>query len=201
MKNLIFLALLLISFSSCGQHGHGTSHGSHSEKSKTTLSTDTQSKSLTNFPTVGFKKIHEETIPYPVDKVFPLFEPQGRPLLYSKWKPTVLRKGENGSLKGHVEFSKYDSLDVLLTVTEYNPKEGYIQYLVVWDDFEIQRIDIYCKQGEKKNSTKVTWVEYNAGLYEKGVSLVSMFVKEGYLVKVVERYIKGIENRLQNEVK
>ena len=198
MRNLIFLVVLLISFSSCGQHGHGGGHGKGHETSTSPNSTDIDSKSLINFPTVGFKKVHEETIPYSIEKVFPLFEPQGRPLLYSKWKPTVLRKGENGSLKGHIEFSKYDDLDVFLTVTQYNPKEGHIQYLVIWDDFEIQRIDVFCKQGEKKNTTKITWVEYNAGLYEKGVSLVSMFVKEGYLVKVVERYINGIENRLQN---
>lgn len=119
-------------------------------------------------------------------------------MLYPNWDPIELRKGKNGTIEGQVLFSRYDELDVMLTVTKYNPESGHIQYLVVWGDFEIQRIDIYCTKGATENSTVITWVEYNAGLYEKGVPLVSMFVKEGYLVKVVNRYIINIENQLKS---
>lgn len=205
MKYLIFFTVFLISFSSCGHsqgHGHashGNKHGDYHSIENAEDLKNLKTGSLTNFPVVGFRKVHEEIIPYPVEKVFPLFEPQGRPLLYSKWKPTVLREGENGSLKGHTEFSMYDDLSVFLTVTKHNSEKGHIQYLVIWDDFEIQRIDIFCTKGEKDNSTKITWVEHNAGLYEKGVSLVSMFVEEGYLAKVVERYITNVEKKLEDE--
>ena len=44
---------------------------------------------------------------------------------------------------------------------------------VLWDDFELQRIDIRCEQGETENSTKFTWSERNAGIHENGVSMVS----------------------------
>lgn len=189
MKYLTALVLFVFVLGACGD----SSYHNNEENIK-----DTSTTTLTKFPTIGFKKVHEKVIPYPVEKVFPLFEPQGRPLLYEKWNPTVLRQGENGSLKGHVEFSKYDELDVFLTVTEYHPENGHIQYLAVWDDFEIQRIDIYCTV-QNENKTKVKWVEHNAGLYEKGVSLVSMFVEDGYLIKVVERYMNNVKKRLDNE--
>lgn len=183
-------------------HGHGMRHGheKHATNSKQNASESKEAiVAVENFPAVAFKKVHEKIIPFPVKKVFPLFEPQGRHLLYKNWDPVVLRKGENGSLKGQVEFSKYDELDVMLTVREYNPQEGHIQYFVVWDDFEIQRIDIYCKPGEKENTTKMTWIEHNAGLYEKGEYLVSMFVKDGHLDKVVERYVNNVKSKLQAE--
>ncbi|MBQ4820716.1 hypothetical protein [Aquimarina sp. MMG016] len=86
----------------------------------------------------------------------------------------------------------------MLSVTDYNPENGHIQYLVVWDDFEIQRIDIYCTKGKAENSTAITWLEYNAGLYKKSTPLVSKFVEEGYLFKAVKRYITNIENQLKN---
>ena len=188
-----------------GQHhngkGHGshtTTHNNHTSKSEQKNIENLESESVESFPTVGFKAVYKDTIAYPVKDVFPLFEPQGRNLLYPNWNPTELRKGENGTVKGQVLFSKYDDLDVMLTVTDYNLEKGHIRYLVVWDDFEIQRIDIYCTKGETENSTAITWLEYNAGLYEKGVPLVSMFVEKGYLVKVVKRYIDNIENQLKN---
>ncbi|CAL2101636.1 hypothetical protein [Tenacibaculum sp. 190130A14a] len=189
MKNLILAVAMLVGLTSCGQHGHGS------------FASETNANSLaqpTNFPTVGFKKEYQETIEFPVAKVFPLFEPQGRSLLYSKWNPILLKEGEDGSLKGRIEFSKYDDLDVFLKVTKYNPKKGHIQYFITWDDFEVQRIDIFCTPGEKENTTKIRWIEYNAGLYEKGEKLVSMFVKKGYLVKVVQRYINNIKKQLEN---
>lgn len=203
MKYLVSIIVLFCMISSCEQ-----SHNSHNkEQNQDDLIKTNEKKegiesgSATKFPVVGFRKVHEEIIPFPIEKVFPLFEPEGRPLLYENWKPTVLREGKEGSLKGRIEFSKYDMLDVFLKVTEYNPEKGHIQYLAIWDDFEIQRIDIFCSSGEEKNTTNLKWVEHNAGLYEKGVSLVSMFVEEGHLVKAVERYANNVENYLNQEEK
>lgn len=206
MKNTATFILVLLLVTSCnGQHhnskGHGShssSHNSHSSESEQENIKNLKSKSIETFPTVGFKVVYKDTIPYSAKEVFPLFEPQGRNLLYPNWKPIELRKGENGTVKGQVLFSKYDELDVMLTVTDYNSKNGHIQYLVVWDDFEIQRIDIYCTQGETENLTEITWLEYNAGLYKKGTPLVSKFVEDGYLFKVVDRYISNIKSQLKN---
>ena len=193
MKISQILVLILLLGAGCnGQHQGGESHSSHNTKG-------IASEKISSFPTVGFKVTHKDTIAFSIDKVFPLFEPQGRNLLYENWNPTVLREGENGTPKGQVLFSKYDDLDVMLTVREYNPEKGHIQYLVVWNDFEIQRIDIYCTQGETENSTNVKWVEHNAGLYEKRIPLIKKFVEEGFLVKAVERYVNNIENQLENE--
>ena len=200
MKYFISLILFTFSIFSCGQrhdsHGgtHDMHHGVKDESSKKVEVSPSDA-----FPVIGYKKVHEEIIPFPIEKVFPLFEPKGRSLLYKNWDPVVLRQGTNESLKGHIEFSKFDDLNVFLTVTKHDPENYHIQYLVVWDDFEIQRIDISCIPEEDEKSTKITWVEHNAGLYEKGVSLVGMFVEEGYLVKVVKRYINNIEKQLANE--
>lgn len=88
---------------------------------------------------------------------------------------------------------------MLLKVTKHDPDKGHIQYLALWDDFEIQRIDIYCKPGIAQNTTEVKWIEHNAGLYDKGVSLVSKFVEEGHLVQAVERYTSNIEKHLNKD--
>lgn len=202
LLSIAFLSLFVLA--SChGQHGkggHGNGHGSHADKSEQINSDKAKVDTVAKFPSVAYKKVHVEIIPFAVEKVFPLFEPQGRSLLYENWKPTILREGENGSLKGQMIYSKYDELDVVLTVREYNPEEGHIQYLAVWDDFEIQRIDIFCKPADKKNTTEVTWIEHNAGLYKKGDYLVTMFVNEGHLSNAVERYAKNITEKLQNEL-
>ena len=199
MKNILTLVLATLLVTGCnGQHHNGKGHGSHNEQSNQKKIENLKSESVESFPTVGFKVVYKDTIPYSIKDVFPLFEPQGRHLLYENWNPTLLKEGKNGTLEGQILFSKYDNLDVMLTVTEYNLEKGHIQYLAVWDDFEIQRIDIYCSKGETENSTAITWLEHNAGLYEKGVPLVSMFTKEGHLVKAVKRYISNIENKLKN---
>lgn len=198
MKYLITAIALLSLTNSCRQIDH--SQIENQNKSETLeKQKDINSETLSNFPVIGFKKTHEEIIPFPVKRVFPLFEPQGRFLLYDNWKPIVLKEGIDGSIIGRIEFSKYDQLDVLLKVTKHNPEKGHIQYLAIWDDFEIQKIDIFCKPGKDKNTTDFKWVEHNAGLYEKGVSLVSMFVKEGHLVQAVERYTDNIEKKLNKD--
>ncbi len=202
MKNFLFLSMLLLFLCACG---HGQEHGAHNHHGPLDTTVDEKlqdnekSGEATTFPTVGYRKVYERSIPFPVEKVFPLIEPQGRSLLYEKWKPTVLREGKGETLKGHVEFSTDGELDVFLTVTEHNPADKHIQYLIVWGDFEIQRIDIYCSPGQNQNTTRLTWVEYNAGLYKKGVTLVGKFVEEGYLIKVVERYLSNIIEHLTNE--
>lgn len=199
MKNILTLVLATLLVTGCnGQHHNGKGHSSHTEQSNQEKIENLESESVESFPTVGFKVVYKDTIPYSIKNVFPLFEPQGRNLLYENWNPTLLKEGKNGTLERQILFSKYDELDVMLTVTEYNPEKGHIQYLVVWDDFEIQRIDIYCTKGKTENLTVITWIEHNAGLYEKGIPLVSKFVKEGYLVKAVKRYVSNIENKLKN---
>lgn len=197
MKHL-FLAIVIFSLLSSCKHNHDSENEHNSIEIEKNV-VDVKNVAPVNFPVIGFRKEHEEIIPFPLEKVFPMFEPQGRPLLYDNWKPTILKEGKDGTLIGQIEFSKYDNLDVLLKVTKHSPKKGHIQYLAIWDDFEIQRIDIFCKEGIAENTTELKWIEHNAGLYEKGVSLVSKFVQEGYLVEAVERYTSNIEKHLNKE--
>ena len=210
MKNIVILILTVMLITSCDQHdekkGHKADkevhkHHDHTEYNRDAhLShiedTEIDFDSTSTFPAVGYLKTHVDTILYPIKDVFPLFEPKGRNLLYENWSPVVLHEGQNGTLEGQVLFSKYDDLDVMLTVRKYKPKDGYIQYLVIWDDFEIQKIDIYCESISEGRYTKVKWVEHNAGLYEKGTRLVKMFVTEGYLVKGVQRYFDNVKKTL-----
>ena len=190
MKNLIALIFAALLVTGCngrhhngkGHRSHTSLHNNHSLESEQDNIENIESETIESFPTVGFKAIYIDTIQYSVKDVFPLLEPQGRNLLYPNWNPTELRKGENGTIKGQVLFSKYDDLNVMLTVTDYNPEKGHIQYLVVWDDFEIQRIDIYCTKGETENTTEITWLEYNAGLYKKGTPLVQQICGRGLSV-------------------
>ncbi|AZQ60732.1 hypothetical protein EI427_00460 [Flammeovirga pectinis] len=192
MKIVQILILSMCLFTACNHaHYHENAYSSQDEK-------DTVSEIVSTFPTVGYKVVHKDTIPYAVAKVFPLLEPKGRKLLYENWDPIELKKGEEGTLKGLMLYSKYDEMDVTLTVTQYNPEKGHIQYLVIWDDFEIQRIDIFCVKGTTENSSIIKWVEHNAGLYEKGIPLVKMFIEEGYCIKAVDRYLNNIQNQLQD---
>ena len=118
MKHLFIAILVTISTGACGQHedgnnhGHGNGYGPHRTKGNL-------SDSVVTFPTVGFKKVHEDTIEYSPEKVFKLLEPGGRNLLYANWNPTVLKEGENGTFKGQVLFSNYEEMDVMLTVREH----------------------------------------------------------------------------------
>jgi hypothetical protein len=83
----------------------------------------------TNFETIGFEQTHEVEIPFTVDKVFPLYKPENRNLVYSWWNPTILRDGNEGTPEGQVSVSRADpngDLDVSLTVTEYNQDKKHI---------------------------------------------------------------------------
>ena len=178
-----------------GSHGSQEAHGSHDEQTRIPKA----GKKKKKFPTVGFEERHEVTIPFPTGDVCPLFEPEGRNLIYSWWNPTVLREPEGKTLKGLVTVSEMSSHEIYLIVTEHNPEQGHLQYLVLWDDFELQKIDITCEEGRTKQTTKVIWNERNAGLHKNGVSMVSKFVKGGHLKAVVERYAQQAEKYLQDK--
>ena len=151
------------------------------------------------FPTVGFEETHKVNIPYSTEEVCPLFEPSGRHLIYKWWETTTLRKPQGDTLKGLMTVSGVSDHEIFLLVTQHEPEDGYMQYLVLWDDFELQRIDITCVEGRNKASTEVTWTERNAGLHERGVSIVSDFVEGGNLKAVVERYAEKAEKYIRNQ--
>lgn len=149
-----------------------------------------------NFPTVGFKQTVVANIPFAVEKVAPLFEPAGRTLLYDWWKPTVIREENESSLNNLFTVSQVDGIEVFLAVQKHEADKNYLQYIVLWGDFELQRIDITCEQGATANETKVTWTEWNAGFHSNGVSMVTQFVTSGVLSESVERYAKNVEAQL-----
>ena len=203
MKYLMLIIANLLLFSSCG-HSHDHEHGHEHHQAPTQQSNPPYANLLgeepINFPTIGFEQSHEVIIPFSTIEVCPLFEPDGRHLIYDWWNPTVLREGKDGTLKGLMTVSTYQEHEIFLIVTEHRPDAGHLQYLVLWDDFELQRIDITCEQGETASSTKVIWTERNAGIHENGVSMVSHFVKDGHLVGIVEKYSKKVEEHLQNKM-
>ena len=90
-------------------------------------------------------------------------------------------------------------LDTLLKVTKHVPDEGYIQYIVLWGDFELQRIDITCVEGDTPDSTTVVWNEQNSGMYENGASAVTQYVTGDHLRDNVEKYAQNATNYLQDQ--
>ena len=168
------------------------SHGSdHSEQAAASTGEG-------QFPTVGFEEQVEVTIPFPIAEVCPLFEPAGRFLTYDWWNPTILREAEGETLEGLIMGARGFDLDILLFVTQHNPAEGQIQYNVLWGDFELQRIDITCVEGDTPGSTNVIWNERNAGIHENGVSLVTAFVEGGNIRATVERYAENATQYLED---
>lgn len=192
--------------SSLERYARGIEETLELEKNGVTMTStlNATSQNDTNFPIVGFEQTIEAEIPFPVDDVFPLFEPAGRNLMYSWWNPaTTLREAATGTMNNLVTVSQphghgSSPIDVFLAVTDYNSANKTIQYIVLWDDFELQRIDIKCEQGTTTNSTKVVWTERNAGFHQNGVSAVTNFVQSGELATAVEHYAKGIENFLKD---
>lgn len=152
---------------------------------------------VAQFPTVGFEVSHEATIAFPTRDVCPLYEPSGRFLLYDDWDPTVLREPDGDTLVGLITTSQSFGLEVILNVTEHTPDEGHIRYVALWDDFEVQRIDIACREGATAGSTTVVWTERNAGLHEKGTSMVTTFIEAGGVRINAENYARNIAAHLQ----
>lgn len=187
-----------------GTHGGDDAHGSQGSDDVhgTHGSDDTQASSEGGeglFPTVGFEERAEVTVPFVSTEVCPLFEPAGRFLMYDWWEPTILREAEGETLKGLIMAARGFDLDILLVVTEHAPSDGRLQYIVLWGDFELQRIDITCVEGKTANSTNVVWNERNAGMHENGVSMVTDFVEGGNIRKVVERYAQNATKYLQDQ--
>ena len=203
--------LLIVGCSSGGLHGgnagsHGSEAGSHGSEAGSHASHGSDGEQagtsqLTGegqFPTVGFEERYETTVPFSSTEVCPLFEPAGRFLMYDWWDPTILREAEGETLEGLLMAARGFDLDILLTVTEHAPDEGQIQYVVLWDDFELQRIDITCVEGETADSTRVVWNERNAGIHENGGSLVTAFVEGGNIATIVEGYAQNVTQYLQD---
>ncbi|MEM7119136.1 MAG: hypothetical protein AAF614_42355 [Chloroflexota bacterium] len=176
-----------------GQASHGSSHDQQAETSPLTSASEGQ------FPTVGFEERAEVMIPFSVTEVCPLFEPAGRFLLYDWWEPTILREAEGASLAGLIMITEVSGVEVLLTVTQHAPDAGQLQYIVLWGDFELQRIDITCQEGDTADSTIVVWNERNAGIHENGVSMVTTFVQGGNIQANLERYGQNVTQYLQEQ--
>lgn len=90
-------AIMILSFMSSCKHSHELEKEKNSIKKQENIE-DVKSDSVSKFPVIGFKKVHEEIIPFSVEKVFPMFEPGGRHLLYDNWEPTVLKMKKKGHL-------------------------------------------------------------------------------------------------------
>ena len=192
------IAIALFTFMQSAQGSHHNKHGGHDPHCAHGDQTQNTNGDYTNFPTVGWEQTVEVNIPHPSEEVCPLFEPSGRFLVYKWWNPaTTLRQPNGDNLEGLVTVSNTHGHDIVLMVTEHDPDEGTMQYLVLWDDFELQRIDISCTANDN-NSTKVVWLERNAGIHENGVSMVSSFVEKGHLVNVVNRYAERVDEYLQD---
>lgn len=162
---------------------------------------DSQSSTTSegHFPTIGLEERVETTIPFPVAQVCPLYEPAGRFLMYEWWDPIILQEAEGDTLEGLI-MSSYDfSVETLLKVTKHAPEEGHIQYIVLWGDFELQRIDITCLEGDTSDSTTVIWNEQNSGMYENGASAVKTYVTAGALRDNVEKYAQNATRYLQDQ--
>lgn len=184
--------------SESASHGnHEESHGSAHNGQAGTLQSHATGEG--QFPTVGFEERAQVSIPFSVAEVCPLFEPAGRSLLYNWWKPIILREAKGETLKGLIMLAEVSGLEVLLTVTEHTPDAGQIQYIVLWGDFELQRIDITCSEGETADSTNVVWNERNAGIHENGVSMVTTFVEGGNIQTNLERYGQNMAQYLQDQ--
>lgn len=151
------------------------------------------------FPTVGFEVIEETTVAFAPSEVCPLYEPSGRFLLYDDWDPTVLREADGDTLVGQITTSLSFGLEVILTVTDHAPEQGRIQYVALWDDFEVQRIDIACSAGDSPDSTTVVWTERNAGLHENGTSMVTTFIEAGGVRINADNYANNIAEYLENQ--
>ena len=160
---------------------------------------DTPTAAEGQFPTVGFEESYTTTVDFAPDDVCPLFEPSGRFLLYDDWDDVVLREPQGDTLQGRVSSSQSFGLDVLVIVTDHRPDDGVLEYVALWDDFEVQRITITCVEGDSPDSTSVTWDERNAGLHEEGVPLVTQFIEAGAVQTLVENYAANVAAYLQNQ--
>ncbi|MBQ4820717.1 hypothetical protein [Aquimarina sp. MMG016] len=81
MKNTFILITTMLLVTGCnGQHHNEKGHNSHNSEQEKIK--NLESETVESFPTVGFKAVYKDTIGYPIKDVFPLFEPQGRNLLY-----------------------------------------------------------------------------------------------------------------------
>jgi len=203
------LVLLALVASACGSDLHGGDSAAHDDQdSHPEESSDAEGHGGSDpapdvedgqFPTVGFEVVYETSVEFAPSDVCPLYEPSGRFLLYDDWDPTVLREAEGDTLVGLITTSLSFGLEVILTVTEHAPDEGRIQYVALWDDFEVQRIDISCTEGSTPDSTTVVWTERNAGLHEDGTSMVTTFIEAGGVGINAENYSRNISEYLANQ--
>lgn len=181
-------------------HGNESSAGTHdSEESTHAEVSQSTATGQGQFPTIGLEERVEATIPFSIMEVCPLFEPAGRFLMYDWWNPTILQEAQGETLEGLIMSDHGFGLDTLLKVTKHSPDEGSIQYIVLWGDFELQRIDITCVEGDTADSTKVVWNEQNTGMYENGASVVTTYVTGGHLRNNVENYTQNATKYLQEQ--
>jgi hypothetical protein len=194
----MFIKKKLISTLLCGAVAMAVTNfanaGTHNDKTHTE-----SSQKIGKYPTVGLEERIEGVISFSVAKVCPLFEPAGRFLMYDWWNPTILQPAKGDTLEGLIMSDRGFNLDILLKVTKHNPAQGIIEYIVLWNDFELQRINISCVEGETPNSTKIVWNEENSGLYKNGSAAVNMYVSGGHLRNNVENYLKNATKKLQTK--
>ena len=152
------------------------------------------------FPVVGLERRAETSIAYPPETVCPYLEPAGRHLIYPWWDPTVLREPDGDTLVGLTTVSfphgDHSRTPIYLIVTQHRPDEGYLQYQVLWGDFELQRITITCR-GDGGDGTHATWLERNAGLHERGVPAVTDYIEGGHVEQGFAAYGQRIAEAIE----
>jgi len=127
--------------------------------------------------------------PAPVDKVFPLFTPQGERHWAPGWDPEILYP-KHAEVAAGMVFRTQEGVEHVWTVTRYEPAAHTVAYNVVAHGVLVRQIEVRCRAADA-NRSEVSVTDSYVGLSPEGNAMVEKIDEAAY-AKKMERWQRAI---------
>ena len=114
-----------------------------------------------------------------VDKVFPLFTPQGEELWVAGWQPTYLYPESGEVCLNSVFTTQHGEIETLWITALYNPTQYQAAYINIVPDVVVRRVDVQCA-ALADNQTTVTVQYIYTALSPQGNEVLAHITAEHY---------------------
>jgi hypothetical protein len=129
----------------------------------------------TAFPAVHVERSKSFVVELPVDRAFPLFEPEGERAWAKGWDPEYLHpRATTKAERGMVFRTRHGAEETLWTVVRHDPADAIVEYVRVTPGSRMGRVLVQCARMDAMR-TRVTVIYALTGLSEAGNAALREF--------------------------
>jgi len=150
---------------------------------------------MSAFTPLHIERAHAFVVGLPLERAFPLFEPEGERLWAKGWDPEYLHPaGKSAAARGMVFRTGHGGEETLWTLVRHEPEAGLVEYVRMTPGSRMGTVLVQCARLDAAR-TRVTVVYSLTALAEKGNETLLAFDARAY-----EAFIRSWEEAIRSAI-